>query len=156
MNRKMLTLFLTVLLLLCYGGLLLFLQNKHAHIDEWSASLEEGRIDTAEVASDYGIAKRSYEIPPEEYRALVALLRTVVETNSSRKPPKDAERIDYRLALHYGGKLWLFHCYENDLLGLMFHDQETGAYYGCEGSLLYIKSPALWEYIVNTVNEKAE
>jgi len=129
---------------------------RHAGIDEWSSGLTEGSIDIAEVSSGYGIDKRSHVIPKEEYRALVALLRTVTEPNSSRKAPKDLERIDCRLALiTTDGKLWLFHCYENDLLGLMFHDPETGAYFGCEGTLLYIHSPELWSYIVNTVKEKA-
>lgn len=129
---------------------------RHADIDEWSRSLTVGSIDIAEVSSGYGISKRSYGIPGEEYRALIALLRSVTEANSSRKTPNDLERIDCRLALiTTDGKLWLFHCYENGLLGLMFHDPETGAYFGCEGNLLYIKSPELWSYIVNTVNEKA-
>lgn len=144
-----------LVLLLCLSGVFL-LTPSHAPIDQWSSSLTEGAIEIAEVASDYGIAARRYAIPQEEYRTLVALLRSVTEANSSRKPPKDLERIDCRLALHCNGKLWLFHCYENELLGLMFHDAETGAYYGCEGKLLYIDSPLLWEYIVNTAAQKAK
>jgi len=35
----------------------------------------------------------------------------------------------------------------------MFADRETGAYYGCEGTQLYINSPILWNYIKNTVDK---
>lgn len=156
MTRKNRWLALLLLLLLFAAGIFLILQDQHARIDEWSASLNGNKIEIAEVASDYGIRKRSYVIPPEEYGALVALLRTVTEANSSRKYPEGSSRIDYRLALHYDGKLWLFHCYEGGILGLTFQDRETGAYYGREGTLLYIESPELWTYIVNTVDNNAE
>ena len=144
------------ILLLLLTACICFLYPRYTPIDQWSSSLTEGGIDIAEVASDYGTAARRYEIHREEYPALVALLRTVTEANSSRKAPKELQRTDHRLALHYEGKLWLFHCYEGGTLGLMFHDAETGARFGCEGKLLYIRSPELWEYIVSTVEENAK
>lgn len=155
-NRKTKLLLAVILLPLCIGGILFSHGSRHAKIDEWSGALTADKVAWAEVAADYGIHKQSYDLAPEEYAALVELLRTVTEENSARKSPASGERIDYRLSLHADGKLWLFHCRNDGLVALTFNDPETGAYFGCEGKLLYIDSPALWEYIVDTVDSKAK
>ena len=132
------------------------LKNRHAKIDEWSSSLVIEKIDLAEASREYGIDTLNYTLSQEDYRELIPVLYTVKENRSSRKEISRHLEEGYRLAFFYEGKLWLFKCCENEVVSLMFEDAETGAYYGCEGKLLYIKSPELWHYIINTVNEKAE
>ena len=131
------------------------LNNRHAKIDEWSSSLIAEKIEWAEVSVEYGTQARRYVLSEEEYPMLLSLLRSVTEDNSSRKERSTRLEEGYRLVFFYDGKLWLFKCCEEEVVSLMFEDAETGAYYGCEGSLLYITCPELWHYIVDTGNEKA-
>ena len=145
-----------LVVIFCTVGAAAFLTNRHEKIDAWSSVVTVEDIALAEVASGYGVDQRSYDITPEEYPELTAVLRTVTEKNSTRKKTTDSERLDYRLALYTHGKLWLFHCLEDKTVSLMFNDRETGAYFGCQGKLLYIDSPELWEYIVTLVDDNAK
>lgn len=155
MSQRKRILWMAMILLLCLGGLLLFLGSRHGKIEEWSGALTVGKIAWAEASQGYGVDKVSYSVSPLEYPQLVQVLQSVTEEASRRKAPKNDDRIDYRLALHTDGKLWLFHCRDSGMVDLMFSDPATGDYFGCEGKLLYIDSPELWSYIVNTVDEKA-
>lgn len=141
-------------LLLIAAGLY-FRANRYTPIDEWSGSLSEEKIEWAQLAYGYGEERLSYDIPSGEYDLLLDLLKTVSEEHSVRKAPEGTKRTEYRLALRYDGKLWLFSCKTNGLVCLTFEDAETGAIYGCEGKSLYIDSPDLSFYIRNTVDEKA-
>ncbi len=131
--------------------------DKNVKIDEWSSNLSTGQIEWAEVSKGYGVNQVSYTIPVSEYDELIALLETVTEEVSSRKIPKDiTDKNDYRLSFMYDQKMWLFQCYDNGMISLTYEDKETAQYYGCaENSLLYIDSPELWEYIMDTVDSKA-
>lgn len=134
---------------------LYFRANRYTPIDEWSSNLSEEKIDWAEAACGYGEEKISYDIPSEEYDLMINVLKTISEENSTREVPVGTGRTEYRLTLHYDGKLWLFNCKSNALVGLTFEDAETGAVYGCEGKTLYINSSDLGLWIQNTVDEKA-
>ena len=136
-------------------GFALWQNNRHAKIDEWSCAVTVDGFDWAEAASGYGVEKVSYTLSQEDYAALAELLHGVTEENCTRKRPDDAEQIDYRLSLSYDGKLWLFHCLSDGMIGITFEDPETAAYYGCEGSLLYVNDPELYQYILDTVDSKA-
>lgn len=136
-------------------GIFSFRANRYTPIDEWSSQLTQEKVEWAEVACGYGEEKISYDIPAEEYEMLLQVLKTISEDNSARKVPEGTERTDYRLALHYDGKLWLFSCKTGGFVGLTFEDAETGAVYGCEGKILYIDSPDLSRYICGLIDEKA-
>lgn len=136
-------------------GIFCFRANRYTPIDDWSSQLTEDKIEWAEVAWGYGEEKISYEIPPQEYYLLLYALKNVTEENSTRKVPDGTERTEGRLAMYYDGKLWLFNCKSNGLVGLTFEDAETGAIYGCEGGTLYIRSHDLHFYIMDTIEEKA-
>ena len=143
---------LVVTLILAVG---VVLENRHAKIDEWSSSLTIEKIDWAEVSREYGTEKISYVLSEEDYTQLLPLLRSVKESICSRRESYRRMEEGYRLALFYEEKLWLLKCCQQEVVSLMFEDAETGAYYGCEGKLLYIHSPELWRYIVDTVEKKA-
>ena len=129
-------------------------KDKTVKIEEWSGNLSAGQIEWAEVSVGYGDEQRSYTVPAGEYEELIALLKTVTGDVSSLKRPKGIHKNDYDLALMYEEKLWLFQCYDNGLVSLAL-EGEVADYYDCQNSLLYIDSPALWEYIVDTVDSKA-
>lgn len=137
-------------------GFVWYQTSRHARIDEWSSSLTANKIDWAEASSGYGIEKKSHSFTDEERVTLAELLQDVTEENCTRKTHENSERIDYRLALSYEGKLWLFHCMSNGMVRIVFEDPETAAYYGCEDSKLYADTPELCSYILETVDLKAE
>ena len=155
MNKWMKWSLLGLFVLLIGFTILVFRANQYTPIDEWSTQLTKDKIEWAEAAYGYGEEKISYDIPQEEYELLIGVLNTISEDCSTRNAPKGTERTENRLAMHYDGKLWLFNCKTNGLVGLTFDDAETGAIYGCEGKVLYIDSSELYNYIVNTVCNKA-
>lgn len=130
--------------------------HRYIPIDEWSNALTPESVESVMVSRGYGVEKISYAVPAEEYADVIAVLQTVTEESSTRKYPDAAgDRNDHNMAFFYGGKLWLFQCRETGFVSLTFADGETGARYGCEGKLLYIHSDKLWNYIMDTVNTKA-
>lgn len=130
--------------------------NDYTKIDEWSSALTAEKFDWAEASRGYGVEKESYSLTEEDFETLAELLHDVTEKNCTRKYPKDSERIDYRLSFSYDGKLWLLHCLSNGMIDINFEDLETAAYYGCEDSQLYLYSPNLYNYILDTIDNKAE
>lgn len=158
MNKRRLTIII-ISLAACLAvvfGVVSYQNNRHAKIDEWSSALTAEGFDWAQVSQGYGVEKINYSLTAEDYGTLVPLLHSVTEENCTRKNPDGIERVDYRLALEYEGKLWLFHCFTNNIISINFEDLETAAYYGCGDSQLYVNSPDLWNYIVDTVDQKAE
>ncbi len=121
---------------------------------EWTESLTVEEIQWAQASKEYGVEKIYYTVPAEEMDKLRAILCSITDDACSRKKPEGDNEDGYRLALYRADKLWLFKCLSDGTIGLMFNDAETGAYFGCEGSLLIIESPELWNYIVDTVDEK--
>lgn len=151
------TILLSVLLVVAIAvSLSVFWASRYTKIDDWSGALTAEHVEWAEISRGYGLEKISYTVPAEEYAGLVTVLKTVTEQNSTRKIPDNSERNEHNLAFYYEGKLWLFQCRENGCVSLTFEDAETGAQYGCEGKLLYINSPELWNYIMDTVNTNAK
>lgn len=144
-----------LILLLAAGGILVYNQTRYEQIDHWSGSLVLENIDLAEIASGYGVERISYTLTQEDYTVLLPLLQTITEDISSRKQTAKGLEDGSRLVFYYEDTLWLFKCCEGEVVSLTFQDAETGGKYGCEGSLLYFKSPALWHYIRNTVTQKA-
>ena len=128
-------------------------EDQPASFGEWTGTLTAEAIQWAETAKGYGIEKVSHTVPESERDALSTLLTAITDEHCFRRKP-EAEDNGYRLALYRDDKLWLFKCLADGTIGLMFHDGETGAYYGSEGDLLIIESPDLWNYIVETVDEK--
>lgn len=158
MNRR-LVLSVTVLIAVCVAGVLgvlLYEDSRYTRIDEWSIGIQPDGFDWAEASTGYGIEKKSYILTEEDLIILTNLLQQVTEENCSRKTPKDAERIDYRLSLEYEGKLWLFQCLSNGMLRIVFEDPETAEYYGCDDSRLYLEQAGLYDFIVELVTAKAE
>lgn len=128
------------------------LSKRHAPIDQWSSQLVSEKITWVELSKGYGVEQFSYTISEHDYDELIEILKTITEKNSSRREKERRLEDGYRLAFFYEDKLWLFKCCEDQIVSLMFEDKETGTYYGCEGKLLYIDSPALWNYIKNTID----
>lgn len=127
-------------------------EHRHADIDEWSGDLTALAVEYAEAAKGYGVEKVAYSIPAYEYDALLEVLKTVTEENGSRSERTARLESGHRLALQYRGRLWLFQCCEDGWVSLTFEYVETGAYYGCENGSLYIHSPELYSYIIDTVD----
>lgn len=121
---------------------------------EWTESLTAEDIQLAEVSKAYGIEKTSYILTVSEYQSLCSMLNGITENDCSVMKPKGSNEDGYRMALYRADKLWLFKCLSDGTIGLMFNDAETGAYFGCEGSLLIIDCPDLWSFIVRMVDEK--
>ena len=121
---------------------------------EWTESLTAEDIQLAEVSKAYGVEKTSYILTVSEYQSLCSMLNGIVEDDCSVMKPKGSNEDGYRMALYRADKLWLFKCLSDGTIGLMFNDAETGAYFGCEGSLLIIDCPDLWSFIVRMVDEK--
>lgn len=158
MDKRRLTV-IAVLLIFCavgVAGVFVWQNNRHAKIDEWSRGITPEGFDWVEVATGYGVEKKSHILTDDDLEILTDLLQQVTEENCSRKTPKDAERIDYRLSLEYEGKLWLFHCLSNGMLRIVFEDPETAEYYGCDDSRLYVEQPDLYDFIVELVKDRTQ
>ncbi len=121
---------------------------------EWTESLTAEDIQLAEVSKAYGVEKMSYVLTVNEYQSLCSMLNGITEDDCSVLKPKGSNEDGYRMALYRADKLWLFKCLSDGTIGLMFNDAETGAYFGCEGSLLIIDCPDLWSFIVDIVDKK--
>lgn len=121
---------------------------------EWTESLTAEDIQLAEVAKEYGTERIAYTINEEEYDELCAILTAITANDCFLSKPEGNNEDGYRLVLYRADKLWLFKCLSDGTIGLMFNDAETGAYFGCEGSLLIIDCPDLWSFIVRTVDDK--
>ena len=129
-------------------------KDKPVKIEEWSGNLSAGLVEWAEVSVGYGDEQLSYTVPAGEYEELITRLETVRDDVTSLKRPKGIQKNDYDLALMYDQKLWLFQCYDGGIISLAL-EAEVAEYYDCGNALLYIDSPALWEYIVDTVDRNA-
>ena len=130
--------------------------HRHADIDAWSGDLTALAVEYAEMAKGYGVEKEACHMEPYKYGELLELLeKTVTEDNASRSERTARLESGHRLALQYQGRLWLFQCCEGNVVSLTFEYVETGAYYGCENGSLYLNSPELWSYIVDTVDAEA-
>lgn len=129
-------------------------KDRYHSFTEWTEGLTVEDIQWAETSKEYGIEKIYYTVPTEEMDQLRAILCSITEEACSREQPEGSNDEGYRLVLYRADKLWLFKCLSDGTVGLMFNDSETGTYFGCEGSLLVIKSPELWNYIVDTVDQK--
>lgn len=131
-------------------------KNGGQNFYEWTSSLTTDNIELAEVSKFFGLEQRSYTIPEEDYQGLVNIFNGIEAKDLSNDKPQSENKDGYRMALYRDDKLWLFKALADGSVGLMFEDAETGAMYDCEGSLLRIESEALWQFIKNTVDEKAE
>lgn len=129
-------------------------KEKNHSFTEWTESLTAEDIQLAEVSKAYGVEKTSYVLTVSEYQSLCSMLNGITEDDCSVVKPKGSNEDGYRMALYRADKLWLFKCLSDGTIGLMFNDAETGAYFGCEGSLLIIDCPDLWSFIVDTVDKK--
>lgn len=129
-------------------------KDKPHSFTKWTESLSVEDIQLAEVSKEYGNEKISYTIPESDYEELCTLLKAISDDDCSRKKPEGNNEDGYRLVLYRADKLWLFKCLDDGTVALMFNDEETGAYFGCEGTLLIIESQELWAFIVKTVEEK--
>lgn len=131
-------------------------KNGGQNFYEWTSSLTASDIELAEVSKFFGLEQRSYTIPKEDYQGLVNIFSGIEAKDLSNDKPQSENTDGYRMALYRDEKLWLFKALADGSVGLMFEDAETGAMYDCEGSLLMIESEALWQFIKDTVDEKAE
>ncbi len=129
-------------------------KDKPASFEEWTSSVTAENIQWAEMAKEYGAEEISYTVPENEFQDLAQLLGTITDDYCFRKDTGGANEEGYRLALYRDDKLWLFKCLDDGTIGLMFEDAATGAHYGCEGKLLIIESPAIWEYIKGSVDSR--
>ena len=129
-------------------------KDKPVKIEEWSGNLSAEQMEWAVVSKGYGEEQISYDLPAGEYEELITQLETVTGEVTSLKRPKGIHKNDYDLALMYDQKLWLFQCYDSGIISLAL-EAEVAEAYDCGNSLLYIDSPALWEYIIDTVDSKA-
>ena len=129
-------------------------KEKPHSFTEWTESLTAEDIQLAEVSKAYGVEKTSYVLTVSDYQNLCSIINGITEDDCSVVKPKGSNEDGYRMALYREDKLWLFKCLSDGTIGLMFNDAETGAYFGCEGSLLIIDCPDLWSFIVDTVDKK--
>ena len=131
-------------------------KNGGQNFYEWTSSLTADNIETVTLSKYFGLEQRRYTIPKEDYRGLVNIFGSIEATDLSNDKPQSENTDGYMMALYRDEKLWLFKALADGSVGLMFEDAETGAMYDCEGSLLRIESEALWQFIKDTVDEKAE
>ncbi len=140
---------LLLVLVFAAAGIYHFLGSRHAPIEEWSGNLTASGIEWAQIAVGYGNDKIGRNLDEAEYDGLLSLLSQITEDLCHRDQAYASNRNDHRLSLGYGGKLWLFHCLDNEMLKLTFHDEETSTYFGCADVPLYIDHPELWQYIMD-------
>ena len=131
-------------------------KNGGQNFYEWTSSLTSSDIELVTVSKFFGLEQRSYTIPEEDYQGLVNIFNGIEAKDLSNDKPQSENADGYMMALYRDEKLWLFKALADGSVGLMFEDAETGAMYDCEGSLLRIESEALWQFIKDTVDEKAE
>ncbi len=146
---------IAAILLVAAAGLYAVLVPGYTPIDQWSGQLSAQQVEWAQFSVGYGVEEKSYDLPLEDAGELVAILGRITEENTDRTREHLGERNEYRLALHYEGKLWLFHCWDNGIVTLTFQDPETAALYGCQDANLCIHLPELWDYIMDTVDQFA-
>ncbi|MBQ6933451.1 MAG: M56 family metallopeptidase [Clostridia bacterium] len=131
-------------------------KNDGQNFYEWTSSLTTDDIELVTVSKFFGLEQRRYTIPKEDYQGLVNIFNGIKAKDLSNDKPQSENKDGYMMALYRDEKLWLFKALADGSVGLMFEDAETGAIYDCEGSLLVIESETLWQFIKNTVDEKAE
>ena len=131
-------------------------KNGGQNFYEWTSSLTADNIETVTLSKYFGLEQRRYTIPKEDYQSLVNIFGSIEAKDLSNDKPQSENADGYMMALYRDEKLWLFKALADGSVGLMFEDAETGAMYDCEGSLLRIESEALWQFIKDTVDEKAE
>ena len=139
-------------ILLVLVAVFCFFRPRYAHFTDWSATLTAEQIQQAHFAKNYGVEKISYDSPESEYPTIVTLLKSVTEAQCSREKAFSTVDEDYRLALFFQNKLWLFKCREDKTVSLTFEDQETAKAYGCANKSLIIRNEDLWNYIITIVD----
>lgn len=129
------------------------IEEKPVSFAKWAGSMTGESIQWAEISKNHENEEAVYTVPQNEFGELSDLFSTLTGDMYASQYP-DSAKNGYRLSLYREDILWVFYCLEDGKVSLSADGSQTGEEASGEGQLLLINSPALWEYIVHTADEK--
>jgi len=142
MKKKMITFGLLVLLI--SAVVILFLNEYEEPTDDQFGWAVFHRQD--------GVYTIRYDASSEDLNDLI--FHYVKDAEVIPNPPSDIEALDSCVTIEYDGKIWKIRCYTDDYVGFFFPDADTAVSYGYDKTSVFIKSRALWDYIVSTITNR--
>lgn len=144
-----LVLLLQVVIGLTYTGAKL----QYDSFSEWAAQLDVTDFKYLHVANGYGASdKLYYYLSEEEGEQLCELIQSIPEEDCYRRSQSEDEYESYRMFFQYKENDILLKCLEDKTI--LFSGNSEFSDFAPKGKALIIDSPELWNYIVDTVEEK--
>ncbi len=126
----------------------------YENFTEWAKTLDADKFETFAVCKGYGDTEIRYQGYKIDFVKFYKILKTTPEEKCYRRKQTVETYEDYYAHFSYEGKDVIFHCLEDKTL-LFVGDSEMPQF-APEGKDLIINNPELWNYIVDTVNERGK
>lgn len=125
---------------------------QYESFSEWVETLKVDEFDTFHLAKGYGNDEIRYQATKEDFVEFLELLKAVPEEKCYRRDQSATEYEDYRMGFHLADSELLLLCLEDKTLRCVWASYMPE--FAPKGKKLIIDSSELWNYIVDTVNEK--
>ena len=129
-------------------------KQQYASFSEWTQTLDGKDMRVFLVSKGYGTEQLRYEGTEEDFEQFCELLKKIPEEKCYRRKQTVERYEKYHLYFLSGENEVLFHCLEDKTVLYVGHSEMSK--FAPEGKNLIIDSPELWNYIVDTVNQKGK
>ena len=127
-------------------------KQQYASFSEWADTINSAQFQSFVIEKGYGPAELYYAPTQEEFGQFCELLRSIPEEDCLRRKQTVGEYEEYHLFFLSGGDEVLLKCLEDGTV--LYGGSTKMPKFAPDGKSLIIDSPELWNYIVDTVNEK--
>ena len=118
---------------------------------EWTKTIEPEKVKHFHVAKGFGKDSLRYDATEAEVVEFLELIQTISEDECYRRDQYAKGYEDYYLFFENDGEGVQLKCLEDKTVEYVYNSD-----FAPQGRTLIIDSPKLWNYIVDTVNEKGE
>ena len=126
----------------------------YENFTEWAKTLDADKFETFAVCKGYGDTEIRYQGYKIDFVKFYKILKATPEEKCYRRKQTVETYEDYYAHFSYEGKDVIFHCLEDKTL-LFVGDSEMPQF-APKGKDLIINNPELWNYIVDTLNERGK
>lgn len=141
-----------VLIITAIGWTFAGAKPPYESFSEWADTLDSDGFESFFVAKGYGEDEIRYQATKEDFEEFLELLKAVPEEKCYRRDQFAEEYEDYGMCFLLADSEFVMHCLEDKTLRCIWASYMPE--FAPQGRELIIDSPEIWNYIVDTVNEK--